>query len=401
MGKITQSLILSTLLLSACVHTDTNNKVASDTNTEQVSLETQQIAALAFISYSGDQLDNTDAKVDQILQECVSNELARQPILNNRYALAWGPAAYRFDVAFLDDNMMYVAIDKQQPGHIVIAIRGTNPDALLDWFVEDFYVSKTEAWRYANPVNPNSRISKATDIGLTVLQNLIGKVHVLPPSNISLKEYLSRRSRNNGLTKITVTGHSLAGALAPALALWLKDTESSWNTSATTVAINVLPIAGATPGNADFARYYDSRLQSSTNRLHNPFDVVPQAWYLPTMRTLDSLYVNGRYNIKPTLLERGAFDIGIELAKGKDYTQITQSQRPLPGVINPNYEQSSYASQAGWQHHCGYYNALNMTRSIYKVNSFCVTKQYCNDHPTDSKCLALKEYLCNPVPITQ
>lgn len=365
--------------------------------------EVNQIAALAFIAYAGDDLDNTEAKADYILEGCVSDELSRQPLLNNRYSLAWGPSVYKLKLADLDDNMMYAVNDKEEPGHIIISIRGTNPKAILDWFVEDFHVNKTTPWRYSNSVSSSVRISNASAAGLEVLQGLKGKIQALPTSTLTIIDYLTQRSANNSLTKVTVTGHSLAGALAPVFALWLKDTESSWNQSAS-ITINVLPIAGATSGNADFASYYDKRLGTSTNRLHNPYDVVPQAWYIPSMRNVPKLYVDDQYNIVPGYLESSAFDVGIELAKNKNYTQIKQNQAALPGVINPNATvngELTFVAQARWQHHCGYYNALGITHSVYKVNSLCVTKRYCLDNPGDSACVALGEYLCDAVPITQ
>jgi len=410
MKKYSLALLGCVVLLSGCLDDSDTKKIvptndlaveniAGDDFLETDGLTRKQISALSFIAYAGDKLKGKDSAVNEILQGCVSDELSRQPVLNGRYSLAWGPSVYRFKLAELDDNMMFVANDSKEPGHIVISLRGTNPTAILDWLVEDFYVTKTEAWNYSNPHNSSIRISKATSIGLTALQSLKGRVNVLPPSEVTLKEYLTRRSVNDGLHKITVTGHSLAGALAPALALWLKDTESSWSKASSGIEIHVLPIAGATPGNAEFAAYYDTRLGANTDRLHNPFDVVPQAWYLPTMHEIDNLYVKDGYKIKPSLPERLAFELGVELAKNKDYRQINQSQPALPGVINPS--EKSFAAQAGWQHHCGYYNALGMTRDIYQVNSYCVTRDYCEDNPTDSKCISLNQYLCNAVPVAK
>jgi len=395
--KFYVSLLLS--LLTACAQTE----LITDTTLGQSTAFTEdvkQTAALAFLAYTGDQLDNTDSKVDEILRGCMVNELSRQyKILKNRFQLAWGPVAYRFDLAFLDDNMMYAVSDSREPGHIVIAIRGTNPDAILDWFVEDFYVAKTVAWSYANPYNSSARISEATQIGLETLQGLKSKISTLPPQELGIQEWLAQLVRGKQLNKLTVTGHSLAGALAPVLALWLKDTQSSWN-SGVPIPINVLPIAGATPGNAEFAAYYNSKLGVTTNRMHNPFDVVPKAWYIPTMQKLKTLYVAGGYNIQPTALEQFAFNFGIEMAQDKNYTQILQYQPAISGVINPNAHSKgslTYTAQAGWQHHCGYYNAMQITQDIYEVNSYCVTPSYCTANPFDSKCTALKKHLCTSV----
>ena len=73
-----------------------------------------------------------------------------------------------------------------------------------------------------------------------------------------------------------------------------------------------------------------------------------------------------------------------------------------PGVINPNAldkGKQSYTTQAGWQHHCGYYNAMNVTQDILEVNSYCLTPNYCASNPQDSKCIALTQHLCASVPI--
>jgi len=362
----------------------------------------EQIAALAFVSYAGDFLTQSDSQVDQILETCISEELSRQPVLDNRFSLVWGPSVFRFQDDGLDDNMMYVVNDTQEDGHIIIGIRGTNGGAALDWIIEDFYVNQTKSWPYAKPFDENVRISEGTFIGLSALQNMTGAVGE-SSTKLALLDYLILRLNSGSLSKITVTGHSLGGALAPTFALWLKDTESHWNNSSASIPINVLPIAGATPGNADFARYYDSRLGDVTDRLHNPFDVVPHAWHIESMKKLDTLYEQEGFNIRPGLKIIGAFDIGMELAGDKNYLQIKNDQPALPGVINPNAKDSSgainYLGQMIWQHSCGYYNALGITESMYAVNKSCHSKRYCEQNPTNAECIKMQKPRCTAVPI--
>ena len=397
--KIIITAILSSLILSACAVKYPPHNPPTPTG---VSPEIQQIAALAFVSYAGDELVNRDIAVDEALQACVAWELKRQPILNDRFSLAWGPGVYRFDFAELDDNMMYAVWDNAKHGHLVIAIRGTNPASISDWLVEDFFVNETVAWAYTDPVNQNARISKATDIGLTALQGITGKNHCTDcGGSILLKDFLLENAQNGKLKSITVTGHSLAGALSPAFALWIHDALfPSKNTP--NISIHVLPIAGATAGNAQFAAYYDGILKPTTNRLHNPFDVVPQAWFIPDMRKLDSIYTTDQYAIHPNFLERAAFDLGIELAKDKNYTHINAAQASTGGVINPNaldkHGKLSFATQAGWQHHFGYYNALGMSSKVFNTNSTCLTENYCKQNPTDQQCVALFQVMCQAVP---
>jgi len=313
-----------------------------------------------------------------------------------------GPSVHRFDFAELDDNMMYAVWDDKSDGELVIAIRVTNPKSISDWFVEDFYVTKTVPWRYAQPENTKARISKATDIGFTALKELKGKNHSADHGySVLLEDFLIENAKSGKLKNITVTGHSLAGALAPVLALWIKD--NVFSDPSFEVTINVLPIAGATLGNAEFANYYDQHLAENTNRLHNPFDAVPQAWTISSMRALPSLYYTNDHFIKPNELELGAFGIGTELAKGKNYTQIKVNQASTGGRISELACMQTFSAQAGWQHHCGYYEALGMTKHkdkpILNTNAMCLTQEYCGeytpDQPMPKGCKALFEpYNC-------
>jgi len=395
-------LALTVLTLFGCRHHEGQNPYVQPAEKPTTTLATKQIAALAFISYAGDSIDAPDYLSNQIIQPCVEDELKRHQILKKQYSLAWGPFVYRFKDAELDDNMMFAAWNTAEPGQLIISIRGTNFGSVSDWIGEDFYVTKTVEWKYANPINPDARISEATNAGLTVLQNL-GKSN---SGKTTLGDFVAEHAVSNKLSSIVVTGHSLAGALAPVYALWLKDTQQKWDPNyakSNAVEISVLPIAGASPGNAEFADYYDSQLKETTTRLHNPYDVVPQAWYLPTMHEIRNIYATPVSDYRPSTLERAALEFGVELSKGKDYLQITKDTPPTWGAINT--QDKTFAGQAGWQHHCGYYNALDMNtidgvrNPMVEVNSYCVTKKFCDNNRDSSMCDFREKVKCPLVPI--
>ena len=382
-------IFLSVVLLASCEIFTSDVKKSS--KTAKYGNDTQELAALAFISYAGEKLKLDDTELDQILPACIRNEIQHQPITRNKFQLVWGPAAYRFPFAQLSDNMMYVVKDTRNSGNLIVAIRGTNAGAALDWLVEDFYVNKTKAWDYGSNVPANTLISEATYIGLSILQALKPVWSTSPGYNMTVTDYLRSEISKGTLQQVTLVGHSLAGALAPTYALWLKDTQPIWD-PAGKVAIKVTALAGATPGNKQFSDYYGSRLGNQTDRAHNPFDAVPQAWYLPTMEQLPHLYASA--GIHATVPEKLLVDVSVELAKNTSYTQILPQQPPLSGKINTATAYSKFIEQVGWQHSCGYYCALGIANSMLNVNSECLSESYCQRNPTAPNCKALNELRC-------
>lgn len=313
----------------------------------------QQMATLAFLSYLGGDLKGSDDKVEQTLVPCMQTALAANELVDG-WSLVWGPAVYKFSIADLDDNMMYVVRDEGNPAHLAIVVRGTNPKALLDWLVEDLDVVDQVTWE-SGPQPTAAKISKAISEGLLHLQTM---TPVGAPQQ-TLSDFLAEQAKRYPVLQIDVTGHSLGGALSPVLALWLADTEKEWNRnwSPTQGAqFAVYPLAGPTPGNSDFATYYDSRLGGTrTDRMHNPYDIVPLAWNVESLGTMADLY---EPTIRADAILRGLIDGLRDLVKDKDYSQIKPDEKPLPGALND--QEKDFLKQAGWQHHCGYQCALGI-----------------------------------------
>jgi hypothetical protein len=333
-------------------------------------------AALAFIAYAGDDLVGTDAQVEKILTPCVRQELETQPLTRGRFDLVWGPAVSKFVLAEYDDNMMFVVRDLVHPDRLVVAIRGTNPPALLDWLAEDFWVDETVAWERrsipgaGNPIGRESdpRISNGTHVGLEALRYL--KPHYDPDYDsagnpVRVRDFLAGEVKK-GTRMVTVVGHSLAGALAPTFALWLHDTRTEWDPQVQ-VQLEVVALAGATPGNADFSAYYNARLGEATKRLHNPFDIVPLAWNEATLATIPGLYAPR--GIELDLAEAAAYDVAVGLAEGKGYTQLVQEAPSLSAGFAP--DKRTFFEQIHWQHHCGYYCAMRIETRMEIVSASC------------------------------
>jgi hypothetical protein len=152
---------------------------------------------------------------------------------------------------------------------------------------------------------------------------------------------------------LTVTGHSLGGALAPSYALFLSDTRGIWDPE-TRTQIACLASAGPTPGNSDFAVYFRSQLEPTTTRFWNTLDVVPHVWNARDIDAIPNLYAP---DISPDPLVPQLVDAAREFFPLGGYTHITPADgRPgvvnrSPDVFNPAAgDFSNYLRQMIYQH---------------------------------------------------
>jgi Lipase (class 3) len=106
--------------------------------------------------------------------------------------------------------------------------------------------------------------------------------------------------------EVTVTGHSKGGALAPAVALWLKDSLRSadpaerWD-GGRQARILSYAFAGPTPGNAAFADRVDQVLGADHHHLRNTNDLVTRAWQVGDLQQIPALYGSRTAALAPLL----------------------------------------------------------------------------------------------------
>jgi hypothetical protein len=205
------------------------------------------------------------------------------------WQVAWGPVVLSNQPDTADEavNAMYVAYSANLAMYVV-AIAATNPASVFDWLKEDGDVAprKMVLWPPTLPYVPgreqlpDSRphISAATTIGIS---DLLTK---MSSNGQSLQQFLD--SKANANDTLLFTGHSLAGALSPTVALFLYGDpgKSGWKN------IYVQPSAGASPGNQAFstlfAQTYPTFTVPNCNGgwdtwnvdFTNQQDVVPHAW---------------------------------------------------------------------------------------------------------------------------
>ena len=182
--------------------------------------------------------------------------------------------------------------------------------------------------------------------------------------------------------ELFVTGHSKGGALAPALALFLSDTQKNdeitvpphyqWNPKSR-AAIHCYSFAGPTPGNSAFATYFNQQLGRSFYRYANKLDIVTHAWRSDQLRQAADIYGDSVSKLPSLdLLFREMADEVEDL----DYCHLGQDykQTNLPGhhvekhvveFSGPLQENNpSYLLQEIYQHVGAYIDLLGLGKLI-------------------------------------
>lgn len=156
--------------------------------------------------------------------------------------------------------------------------------------------------------------------------------------------------KGEGAADVCVTGHSLGGALAPTLALYLSDNKTSWSAERT-VSISCLPVAGATPGNDKFAAYYETQLGSTTTRVWNKLDVVPHGFEEDMLQQVTTIYPGINCPIwLPLVVNRL-----IKETQNINYTQLLSDESQTVVFDNGLYAiQTDYLGQALYNHVAAY-----------------------------------------------
>ncbi|KAA5532380.1 hypothetical protein F0919_16445 [Taibaiella lutea] len=225
----------------------------------------------------------TNCLADLIIQGCIGD-----------WTIVWGPKVFTNNqtaAKVVADNTMMLVYN-QSSNQFVVGIAGTNAVSMYGWFQEDFGVNTLVEW--SKIVNKNINIpvvfvpviAGGTYLGL---QNLLA----MEVSGVTMLSALNTYVQENKITGATVNvaGHSLGGALTPVMAMYMQDTQATWNTvSGSITTIAAWPTAGPTPGNVDFATYVAKHMGANYVSRYNPIDVVPQAWMYSSMENIPGIY---------------------------------------------------------------------------------------------------------------
>ncbi|NEP13753.1 MAG: hypothetical protein F6K14_26835 [Symploca sp. SIO2C1] len=262
------------------------------------------------------------------LETIVSDPEIQQLI--GEWEVVWGPVVYQYDGEIIDskvaDSVMYMAKyqDSDESDAYVIAIAGTNPKSWYGMIVQDLWVNQTKLWNKGKPWEADfgdqasgMQVSAGISRGLQILWEMQSQEKLLIDY---LKELTSSATKP---ILVTICGHSLGGSLSPSLALSLIDQRSEWDAQSNTT-VSVLPSAGFSPGNEEFAEYYEEQLCQVTDRIWNELDTVPHLYQQDMLEQIPTLY---EPHIEPNSLINRLVNFLDFLSKGGNYQQLC-SQTP-------------------------------------------------------------------------
>jgi hypothetical protein len=267
------------------------------------------------------------------------------------WSIVWGPAIFSFPVNVHGrhiDNTIFVARNGSTNDY-VISIAGTDPVSVADWILEDFLVGTTVPWFLETSFQPRPMISLGTFIGLSILLNIVPPCD-LPGNGMKLVKFLGTLT-SQGPVNLYTTGHSLGGALAPSLTLALDDLRLLWDLRGN-ATFYPFAFAGPTPGDNNFAAYFNQKFPQGLQRVWNALDIVPHAWDTTQMNELPTLYGQS----VPAVAD--AVNLILPCIESIDYTPLNTQDATFSGPQqNPNISTlQEYLQEAAWQHVTAYYN---------------------------------------------
>lgn len=303
------------------------------------------VGGLSFDNTGGVGLATMQAYASRVESQILADTTI-QGLIGADWVPVWGPVVYSEDTSaptIHADNTMGCYYSPSN-NLFVIAIAGTNPNSPFDWLNEDFEVGTLVAWSSIGGTG-SGNISTGAATGLNILLNMTSQ-------SVTLLTALSNYVTANKITnaQVAVGGHSLAGALSPCFALYMYNNQSLWNPTGQ-LTLSAYPTAGPTPGDSDFATYYESVIAANGitySSVYNTLDVIPLAWEPDELETIPTIYdasIVPPSGSNPPDDFMGIFTCGLQLnaaQASKDwlgipvnpYTQISTGRSTVAGTFD-------------------------------------------------------------------
>jgi Lipase (class 3) len=350
--------------------------------------EAQEAIALSYIAYQGENLNDYD-EIKGAINSSLSDTLGQGTYTQ----LVWLGISSDFS------NLLYVVQDTSVANRYALVARGTDWNFLTDW-VDDFDVLNTQVWIYASPPDPSILVAQGSWDGLHALLNIKSQ-----PDGVDLFTLLPQLGAQAGASglDLLITGHSLGGALATILGLYLSDTVGKWSGGASPISLKSYTFAAPTTGNAAYADYYNGRsgltsISWEAYRIYNSQDIVPFAY-----ADIEGIADNGMPLDEILELEVSAMTALVQATLtggGVSYTQVgnvvsldnTSFQGGPPTCTNPATSLDEFACWVTYEHsYCTYMRLLGLTVDCQDGQSTDMSSTSSANHPRlEAKAAALR-----------
>ncbi len=320
------------------------------------------LLCLSLAAYVG--MHGEPARRAGALHQTLDAWLAGQPWTRD-HEIIWGPASFRVWWQPSAPALVVFVTRSRQADDCFVIIRGGAPMSAWDHDLERLGCLEQEPWLWARePGNLAPAMCGGMRAQLDVVRELTPEEQ-LPGAGRNLAEFLAARvAELDGDRKLPVYvgGHGLGGALASAVALWLRDTQGAvpsrdveWDPKQR-AKLHCMAFAGPTVGNGDFASYISERLGSQLELIHNSLDHAPALWDTQMLTGLADLY--HPHVSDPAALRVLLEAIGNEIERrGLEYEQ--PQARILDGQINTSLP-PTFGAQAEYQHLHAYVELLGL-----------------------------------------
>lgn len=297
----------------------------------------QQVFVLSMIASAGAGDTGTAPVIESEVKAAIQQFLSNPAVLPymGSWSIAWGPVVYEIPSVQVAANAMFVAQGTDGTGNpvYVVAIAATNGNSRYDLLTEDADIT-LRPWPYPLPTGTQAPlITEGTVDGVNALRAAQD-----PATGLTLQAFLTQVS-DPAEAMLVFTGHSLGGALSPALALALFAAPGGGTLDpAEWGAVYLYPTAGPTVGGAPYASFWNAVFPPAQDAsgeqwnllVWNTLDVIPHAWAL--LGELNTLYPASDITWTPCLTH---IQNGLLAKVGRaGGTFVQPASDPLPGTFS-------------------------------------------------------------------
>ncbi|MEW6734520.1 MAG: lipase family protein [Acidobacteriota bacterium] len=238
-------------------------------------------------------------------------------------------------------NLSYIAKNTTANQYAVV-FRGTDFAMAIDR-KEDFDVGTAVPF---TQVDSSVSISQGS---MEAFTEIIGATYTDGTNLLTAVQNIVKSSSG---TTLFVTGHSLGGAIASMLSLYLNSQISSG------ASFQIYTFAAPTAGLDNFAKLFDTTFPNNSWRVYNLWDVVPNAWQ--TLSNIDNFYPGGPLATDYIKKEVAKLQ---DSTNGLAYTQPTVNpvplnQQELRDMKYINNTTADFIKQLAFQHNGNTYLTL-------------------------------------------